>query len=96
MTTRISIQASEVRIGDFIYNGLGTSKHPTDSWETITRVDNVDGLILLITGRLDGPHGEFWFEPEETVVVVRHPPATPEPAPVKPQPKHHHKPSHGH
>jgi hypothetical protein len=91
MTTRIKVAAGEIRIGDIIYNGLGTSKHPTDTWETITQVNIVDGLIQLITGRLDGPHGEFWFEPEEIVVVIRHPPPTPEPAPVKPHNKHHHK-----
>jgi hypothetical protein len=37
MTTRIKIGAAEVRLGDLIYNGLGTSKHPTDTWETITQ-----------------------------------------------------------
>ncbi len=36
MTTRIKIAAAEVQLGDLIYNGLGTSKHPTDTWETIT------------------------------------------------------------
>lgn len=92
MTTKITIAAGDVRIGDIIYNGLGTSKHPTDAWEAITQVNSVDGLIQLITGRLDGPHGEFWFEPEETVVVIRHPPAEPEPAVAKP----HNKRAHGH
>jgi len=92
MTTRITISAGDVRIGDFIYNGLGTSKHPTDAWETITQVNLVDGLIQLITGRLDGPHGEFWFEPDESVVVVRHPPAEPNPPIATP----HNKRPHGH
>lgn len=80
MTIRITVAASDVQIGDFIYNGLGTSKHPTDAWEAITYVNSVDGLIQLITGRLNTPHGEFWFEADEPVVVVRHPPAEPEPA----------------
>ena len=38
MTTRIKLAASDVRVGDLIYNGLGTSKHPTDAWEVITQV----------------------------------------------------------
>ena len=89
MTTRITVAAGDVRMGDFIYNGLGTSKHPTDAWEVITQVSLVDGLIQLITGRLDMPHGEFWFEQEEPVVVVRHPPAVTEaPVPTKPHKKH--------
>ncbi|WP_313953782.1 hypothetical protein [Accumulibacter sp.] len=92
MTTRIKIGAAEVRPGDLIYNGLGTSKHPTDTWETITQVNVVDGLIFLITGRLSGPHGEFWYEPDELVAVVRHPPEVPEPVVAKP----HNKRSHGH
>ncbi|MBS1189880.1 MAG: hypothetical protein H6R10_1672 [Rhodocyclaceae bacterium] len=90
MTTRITIAAGDIRIGDFIYNGLGTSKHPTDAWEAITQVNTVDGLIQLITGRLDTPHGEFWFEPDEPVVVVRHPPPEPEPVIAKPHRKHGH------
>jgi hypothetical protein len=92
MTSRIKIGAAEVRLGDLIYNGLGTSKHPTDTWETITQVSEVDGLILLITGRLSGPHGEFWYEPDELVAVVRHPPEVPEPVLAK----SHNKRSHGH
>ena len=92
MTTRIKIVAAEVRLGDLIYNGLGTSKHPTDTWETITQINVVDGLILLITGRLSGPHGEFWYEPDELVAVIRHPPEVPEPVVAKP----HNKRSHGH
>ncbi len=47
MTTRIKIAAAEVQLGDLIYNGLGTSKHPTDTWETITQINVVDGLILF-------------------------------------------------
>lgn len=90
MTTRITVVAGDVRIGDFIYNGLGTSKHPTDAWEVITQVNLVDGLIQLITGRLDMPHGEFWFELDEPVVVVRHPPAESEAATPKPHKKHGH------
>jgi len=92
MTTRIKIAAAEVRLGDLIYNGLGTSKHPTDTWETITQVSEVDGLILLITGHLNAPHGEFWYESDELVAVVRHPPQVPEAVVPKP----HNKRSHGH
>jgi len=93
MTTRITVAADNVRIGDIIYNGLvGTGKHPTYAWEAITQVNSVDGLIQLITGRLDGPHGEFWFEPDESVVVVRHPPAEPKPPIAEP----HNKRAHGH
>ncbi len=88
MTTRITVAAGDVRIGDFIYNGLGTSKHPTDAWEAITQVSLVDGLIQLITGRLDMPHGEFWFEQEGPVVVVRHPPPVIEAPAPKSQKKH--------
>ena len=92
MTTRITVAAGNARIGDIIYNGLGTGKHPTYAWEAITQVNSVDGLIQLITGCLDGPHGEFWFEPDESVVVVRHPPAEPKPAIAEP----HNKRAHGH
>ncbi len=91
MTSRITVAAGDVRIGDFIYNGLGTSKHPTDAWESITQVNSVDGLIQLITGRLDTPHGEFWFESDEPVVVVRHPPAEPEADIPIPHKKHTHR-----
>ncbi|HAT33375.1 MAG TPA: hypothetical protein DCW29_21765 [Janthinobacterium sp.] len=80
MTTRITVVADHARIGDLIYNGLGTGKHPTYAWEAITQVNSVDGLIQLITGHLDGPHGEFWFEPDESVVVVRRPQIEPKPA----------------
>jgi len=90
MTNRITIAASDVRIGDHIYNGPNSSNHPTHAWETITRVNAVDGLIVLITGSLDLPHGEFWFEPDESVVVIRYPTATPEPVAAKPRPKHGH------
>ena len=92
MTTRIKIAAAEVQLGDLIYNGLGTSKHPTDTWESITQVNVVDGLILLITGRLSGPHGEFWYESDELVVVVRHPHEVSEPVVAR----SHSQRSHGH
>jgi hypothetical protein len=92
MTTRITIAAADVRVGDQIYNGPGASAHPTFAWETVTQANRVDGLILLITGRMDAPHGEFWFEPEEAVAVVRHPPPEPEMPAAKP----HHKHGHGH
>ena len=95
MTNRITIAAAEVRVGDHIYNGPNSSNHPTHAWETITQVNSADGLIVLITGSLDAPHGEFWFEPDEPVVVIRYPPPTPE---LPPQPHHkpHHKHGHGH
>jgi hypothetical protein len=92
MTSRITVAAGSARIGDIIYNGLGTGKHPTYAWEAITQVNSVDGLIQLITGHLEGPHGEFWFEPDESVVVVRHPPAEPKPAIAG----SHNKRTHGH
>jgi len=92
MTTRITVAAGNARIGDLIYNGLGTGKHPTYAWEAITQVNSVDGLIQLITGHLESPHGEFWFESDESVVVVRHPPAEPKPAIADP----HNKRTRGH
>jgi hypothetical protein len=93
MTNRITIAARDVQVGDHIYNGPSGSNHPTFAWETITQVNNVDGLILLITGKLDTPHGEFWFEPDESLVVIRYPPAE---EPEKPEVKSHHKHGHGH
>jgi hypothetical protein len=36
-------------------------------------VRSEDGLIVLITGNLKGPHGEFWFEPDEQIEVIRYP-----------------------
>lgn len=92
MTTRITVTADHAKIGDIIYNGLGTGKHPTYAWEAITQVNATDGLIQLITGRLDGPHGEFWFEPDESVVVVRRPPADPKQATAEPNKQR----AHGH
>ncbi len=92
MTNRITVAAADVRIGDHFYNGPGASTHPTFAWEAVTRVNLVDGLIVLITGSLDTPHGEFWFEPDESVVIMRHPVAVPEP----PVAKTHHKHGHGH
>jgi hypothetical protein len=92
MTNRITISAADARIGDHIYNGTGASAHPTFAWETITRVDMTDGLVVLITGSLELPHGEFWFEPDESIVVMRYPPGEP----VKPVPPPQHKAGHGH
>ena len=83
MTSKITVLASEVRINDHIYSGTGTNAHPTFAWETITEVRAEDGLILLITGNLKGPHGEFWFEPDEALMVIRYPePAAPQPGPA--------------
>jgi len=92
MTSKITVAASEVRVNDHIYNGMGTNAHPTFAWESVTEVREVDGLILLITGNLKGLHGEFWLEPEEQIGVIRHP----EPAmvllqPMNPNDKHGHK-----
>ena len=75
MTNRITLAASEVRINDHIYNGTGTNAHPTNAWETITEARVEDGLIFLITGDKKGLHSEFWFEPDEQVVVIRYPAA---------------------
>lgn len=82
MTNKITVVASEVRVNDHIYSGTGTNAHPTFAWETVTEVRSVDGLILLITGNVKGPHGEFWFEPDEQLVVIRYA----EPAPVETRP----------
>jgi len=90
MTNRITIAASAVQVGDHVYNGPSGSNHPTFAWETVTHVEVVDGLIEVITGSLDTPHGEFWFEPDEAVVVIRHPPAQPEKSAAKPHGKHGH------
>lgn len=91
MTSKITVVASEVRVNDHIYSGTGTNAHPTFAWETITEIRSEDGLILLITGNLKGPHGEFWFEPDEAVQVIRYPePATPAPAPAKTKHGHGH------
>ena len=73
MTNKITVVASEVRVNDHIYNGTGSNAHPTFAWETITEVRVEDGLILLLTGDAKGPHGEFWLEPDEQIVVIRYP-----------------------
>ena len=89
MTSKITIAASEVRVNDHIYNGTGSNAHPTFAWETVTEVRHEDGLILLITGNAKGPHGEFWLEAEEEIVVIRYP----EPPATTPVPKPR---GHGH
>jgi len=77
MTNRITVAAAEVRVNDHIYNGPAINAHPTNAWETISEVCVEDGLILLITGDKKGIlHGEFWFEPDEQVVVMRYPAAS--------------------
>jgi len=73
MTNKITVAASEVRVNDHIYNGTGSNAHPTFAWETITEVRLEDGLILLITGDAKAPHGEFWLESDEQIVVIRYP-----------------------
>lgn len=95
MTNRITIRAADVQVGDHIYDGPGANAHPTFAWETITKVKLVDGLIVLIAGRLDAKQGEFWFEPDEAVTIIRHPPEAPETPAAKPHPKHGHG-HHGH
>ena len=75
MTNRITLKASEVWVNDHIYNGTGTNAHPTFAWETVTEVRPEDGLILLITGNLKGPHGEFWLEADERIEIIRYPEA---------------------
>ncbi len=82
MTNKISVVASEVRVNDHVYNGTGSSSHPTFAWETVTEVREEDGLILLITGDANGLHGEFWFETDEQVVVIRYPKPAPGTAPA--------------
>jgi len=91
VTNKISVAASEVVVGDHVYNGTGTNAHPTFAWETVTEVRTVDGLIMLITGDLKAPHGEFWLEPDEQITVIRYPAAAAAPPPL---PKSHHKPHH--
>lgn len=73
MTSKITLVASEVLINDLVYNGTGSNSHPTFSWEAVTEVRVEDGLIFLITGDVNGIHGEFWFEADEQIVVIRHP-----------------------
>lgn len=75
MTNRITLEASEVRVNDHIYNGTGTNAHLTNAWETTTEVRQEDGLIRLITGDKKGLHGEFWLEPDENIVVICYPDA---------------------
>jgi hypothetical protein len=81
MTNKITVAAAAVRVNDHIYSGPGANAHPTFAWETVTEVRAEDGLILLITGNLQGPHGEFWYEPDEPIVVIRYPPPAAAPAP---------------
>lgn len=91
MTNKITVPGSEVRIDDHIYNGPGSSNHPTFAWETVTEVRQEDGLVLVITGNAKGPHGEFWFEPDEQVMVIRYPePPAADTPPPKSKPKHGH------
>jgi hypothetical protein len=88
MTNKISVAASAVVVGDHVYNGTGTNAHPTFAWETVTEARVVDGLIMLLTGDLKAPHGEFWLEPDEQIMVIRYPKVA---APPPPAPKSHHK-----
>ena len=90
MTTRITITAADVQIGDLIYDGPGANAHPTFAWETVTKVHRVDGLVMLTAGRLDSANGEFWFDPAESVTVIRHPPVKAEEVVTKPRHKRGH------
>lgn len=90
MTTRITITAADVQIGDLIYDGPGANVHPTFAWETVTQVHRVDGLVKLTAGRLDSANGEFWFDPAESVTVIRHPPVKVEEVVTKPRHKRGH------
>lgn len=90
MTNRITTAAADVRVGDHIYNGPGANAHPTFAWETVTQVNFVDDLVVLIAGRLDTSLGEFWFEPDESVAVIRYPAEEPETPVAKPHRKHGH------
>jgi hypothetical protein len=91
ITNKITVMASQVRVNDHIYNGTGTNDHPTFAWETVTEARSEDGLILLITGNAKGPHGEFWLEAEEEIVVIRYPePAAAETSPAKAKGGHGH------
>jgi len=83
MTSRMTVPASEAALGDLVYNGPGASNHPTYAWEAITQIRTVDGLMVLLTASVDGLHGEFWFEPDETLTVIRHPPAEAEAPPAR-------------
>lgn len=92
MTNRITVAAGEIQLGDHIYDGPSANAHPTFAWETVTQVRHEDGLIVVVAGRLDSTNGEFWFEPDESVVVIRYPPAQePEPPISKSQRKHGHR-----
>lgn len=90
MTNRITITAADVQIGDLIYDGPGANVHPTFAWETVTQVSRVDGLVKLTAGRLDSSNGEFWFDPAESVTVIRHPPEKVEEVVTKPRHKRGH------
>jgi hypothetical protein len=90
MTNRITITAADVQVGDLIYDGPGANVHPTFAWETVTQVHRVDGLVMLTAGRLDSANGEFWFDPAESVTVIRHPPEKAEEVVTKPRHKRGH------
>jgi len=92
MTNKITLTAAEILVGDHIYSGTGANAHPTFAWETITQIKQVDGLILVIAGRFGNANDEFWFEPGESVAVIRYPAAEV----AKPVVKSHNKHGHGH
>jgi len=91
MTSKLIVTASQVRANDHVYNGTGRNAHPTFAWETVTEIRSQDGLIVLITGNVKGPHGEFWLEPEEQIEVIRYPaPSAAAAPPAKAHGKHGH------
>lgn len=96
MTNKITVTAAEILVGDHIYSGTGANAHPTFAWETITRIQQVDGLILVIAGRFGNANDEFWFEPGESVAVIRYPAAEVAKPVAKPVVKSHNKHGHGH
>ena len=87
MTNRITIPAVEVRAGDHIYDGPGANAHPTFAWETVTGVRREDGLVVVLAGRLEASQGEFWFEPDEPVTIIRYPTEATEAPALKAHPK---------
>jgi len=60
-------------VNDYAYNGTESNSHPTFAWKPVTEVRVENGLIFMITGDAKGLHGEFWFENDEQLVVIRYP-----------------------
>ena len=60
-------------MNDYADNGTESNSLPTFAWKTVTEVRVENGLIFMITGDAKGLHGEFWFENDEQLVVIRYP-----------------------